>query len=386
MRDKGRQKHTLMTANGRIRVWRKRWQPATGGSITPIDEWLDQTRETFTRGVIELACRLNRHTSGFGELAATLWRAAGLKIDKETLRELVEAEGQSLLEKARQGELRPNWQASDCSTPGGETRVYFGCDGVKVPVITDVEKKVRRAKTTEKRKTLRRLGRRLQPLSPMKAGADGSYKEFRIVQYYSQDQKRRWVSVSRGDHEVVGRVMKRDACRLRLHEADASIGIYDGAVWIDRQTEKQNLNLTARGLDFWHLRDYAQKTRRALYGDNDEAGKAWLDALSHTFKHDGYEQAWEQLTELRSGLSSRTKKKAIDQLLHYMAERSHLINYPEFREKGWHIGSGPTEAQCGTTTDRIKGKGRRWNPDNALAMMALESLEQSHQWSTYWNL
>ena len=80
------------------------------------------------------------------------------------------------------------------------------------------------------------------------------------------------------------------------------------------------------------------------------------------------------------------KKKAIDQLLHDMAERSHLINYPEFREKGWHIGSGPTEAQCGTTTDRIKGKGRRWNPDNALAMMALESLEQSHQWSTYWNL
>ena len=108
--------------------------------------------------------------------------------------------------------------------------------------------------------------------------------------------------------------------------------------------------------------------------------------MSHTFKHDGYEQAWEQLTELRSGLSSRTKKKAIDQLLHYMAERSHLINYPEFREKGWHIGSGPTEAQCGTTTDRIKGKGRRWNPDNALATMALESLEQSHQWSTYWNL
>ena len=180
---------------------------------------------------------------------------------------------------------------------------------MKVPVITEAEQKARRAKTIEKRKTLRRQGRRLQPLSPMKAGADGSYKEFRIVQYYSEDQKRRCVSVSRGDHEVVGRVMKRDACRLRLDEADASIGIYDGAVWIDRQTEKQGLNLTARGLDFWHLRDYAQKTRRVLHGDDDEAGKAWIDALSHTFKHDGYEAAWEQLTELRASLTSRTKKK-----------------------------------------------------------------------------
>ena len=34
MRDKGRQKHTLMTANGRIRVWRKRWQPASGAAVS----------------------------------------------------------------------------------------------------------------------------------------------------------------------------------------------------------------------------------------------------------------------------------------------------------------------------------------------------------------
>ena len=185
MRDKGRQKRTVMTTNGRIRVWRKRWQPVIGGSVTPIDKWLDRPREAFTRGVVELACRLNRHVSSFKELAAILWRAAGLKIGKEKLRELVEAEGRLLLEKARQGELRPQWQASDCLTEERETRVYFGCDGVKVPVITDTEKKARRAKTLDKRKRLRRLGRHLQPLSPMKAGADGSYKEFRVVQYYS---------------------------------------------------------------------------------------------------------------------------------------------------------------------------------------------------------
>ena len=61
--------------------------------------------------MVELACRLNRHVSGFQELSVTLWRAAGLKIGKETLHALVEAEGTSLLEKARQGELRPDWQA-----------------------------------------------------------------------------------------------------------------------------------------------------------------------------------------------------------------------------------------------------------------------------------
>ena len=385
MRNKGRQKTTQMTANGRIDFRRIRWQPEDGGSLTPIDDWLEETRARFTRGVVELACRLNRSQTGFEELAQTLERAAGLRIGKESLRQLIEAEGQAVLEKIKQRDLKPSWQASDCRTDSGETRVYMGCDGVKVPVITETEKKSRRAKVVEKRKSLRAKARRLKPLAPLSKGADGPYKEFRLVQYYSEDQKRRWIAVSRGDHEAVGRLMKRDASRIRLHEADASIGLYDGAVWIDRQTEKQGLRLTGRGLDFWHLRDYAQKTRRALYGD-EEAGKTWLDRLMHTFKHEGYEPAWDQLTSLRATLRSPAKKKALDGLLHYIAERSHLIHYPTFRAKGWQIGSGPTEAQCRTTTHRIKGQGRRWNPDNALAIMALESLHQSHEWKSHWNL
>jgi hypothetical protein len=385
MRNKGKQAHTLMTVNGRIKLSRVRWQPAAGGSVTPLDQWLNETCQRFTQGVVELACRLNRSESGFQELSVTLERAAGLSIGKETLRQLIEAAGENVLEKTRRNEVRPDWEASDCETPEGETRVYFGCDGVKVPVITDAEKKQRRAQVIEKRKDLKSQGRSLNPLERLKPGADGPYKEFRLVHFYSEDQEQRWISVSRGDHEAVGRVMSRDASRIHLDQADASIGIYDGAVWIDRQAEKQGLRLTARGLDFWHLRDYAQRTRRALYGE-DEAGKTWLDELMHTFKHEGYETAWDQLTTQRAGLESETKKKALDGLLHYIAERSHLINYPEFRANGWQIGSGPTEAQCGTTTNRIKGKGRRWNPDNALALMALEALHQSHAWDSHWNL
>jgi hypothetical protein len=385
MRNKGRQKETLMTVNGRIKIRRIRWQPEGGGSVTPMDEWLNAACERFTRGVVELACRLNRCESGFQELSVTLLRAAGLPIGKESLRELIEAEGQRVLENTRRNELRPDWEASDCKTPAGDTRVYFGCDGVKIPVITDAEKKQRRTKVLEKRKQKKSEGRSFKPLERVTSGADGPYKEFRLVQFYSEDQSKRWISVSRGDHEIVGRLMKRDASRIRLQDADASIGLYDGAVWIDRQAEKQGLRLTARGLDFWHLQDKVQHTRRALYGD-DETGKTWLTELMHTFKHEGYESAWDQLTTQRATLESDAKKTALDGLLHYIAERNHMIHYPEFRAKGWQIGSGPTEAQCSTTTSRLKGKGRRWNPDNALALMALEALHQSHAWSSHWNL
>ena len=57
-----------------------------------------------------------------------------------------------------------------------------------------------------------------------------------------------------------------------------------------------------------------------------------------------------------------------------------MIRYPEFVEKGWQIGSGPTEATCKTLTARLKGSGMRWDADNAEALMALEALTQSGQW------
>jgi hypothetical protein len=58
--------------------------------------------------------------------------------------------------------------------------------------------------------------------------------------------------------------------------------------------------------------------------------------------------------------------------------------YPEFLQKGWQIGCGPTEAMCKTTTARLKRCGMRWDADNADALMALAGLEQSDQWKPYW--
>jgi hypothetical protein len=34
--------------------------------------------------------------------------------------------------------------------------------------------------------------------------------------------------------------------------------------------------------------------------------------------------------------------------------------------------------------DRVKGPGKRWDADNAEAVMALEALHQSRQWAALW--
>jgi hypothetical protein len=61
-----------------------------------------------------------------------------------------------------------------------------------------------------------------------------------------------------------------------------------------------------------------------------------------------------------------------------------MIRYPEFRTRGLQIGSAPTKSECKTTTDRFKSHGRRWDRDDAEAMMALACLDDSRMWQDYW--
>jgi hypothetical protein len=80
------------------------------------------------------------------------------------------------------------------------------------------------------------------------------------------------------------------------------------------------------------------------------------------------------------------KRKAADGLLHYVSDRRGMIRYPQFLAHGWQIGSGPIESQCRVVPDRVKGPGKRWDADNAEAVMALEALDQSHLWSKLWEI
>lgn len=378
--NKGRQDYTILTVNGRVRLWRRRWHSSREGTTTPLDCWLDAVEATISLGVREMACRLNGDGKNFDKAAVNLARTAQVAVSGETLRGLVETEGKRVVQAQKTGRLPINWSAADCKTEAGRTRIYFGSDGVMVPMVSDVEKRTRRQKIKTKR---RRRGRKAAPLPALKPGADQKYKEFKIVAYYDETQDHRLVSGTRGDHEVAGRLMRREAARIRLDQADEKVGNVDGSPWIRNQVQQQSLPLDALGLDFYHLSENVHKARREIYGDDDAAGKQWAGALLHTFKHEGYAAAWNQLLQWRCE-RSRRQRPAADQLLHYVSDRREMICYPDFQAKDWQIGSGPTEATCKTLTARLKGSGMRWDGDNAEAVMGLEALYQSDQWDNYW--
>jgi hypothetical protein len=394
LQNKGPAEHTILTVNGRISLSRRRYAAPDSGSSHPLDAWLDRAEDSLSLGLRELACRLNLASRNFDKAAENLGRAAQVHLSGEFLRQIVESEGKAVQTAVQAGKLPLDWTASDCPAldkegkPTERSRIYLGSDGVMVPHVTDAEKRTRRARTKAKR---RRCGQKRRALPKAKSGADGPFKEFKIVTFYDDAAEHRLVSVTRGDCTQAGRLMRRDAGRLGLDQADDKVGVVDGSDWIKNQIRLQSVPLDDLGLDFYHLSENVHKARRAVYGEADPKdekapGNVWVGQVLHTAKHEGYKRLRDQLQEWKAGLRGASHLAAAEQLLNYVTDRREMIQYPKFQELGRQIGSGPTESMCKATTQRIKGRGMRWDGDNAESIMALEALEQSGSWNTYWEM
>lgn len=376
----------MVTINGKIEIHRRWWFARDMGSVAPADAILDRSGAAITPGVIEMACRVNLSATSFLKAAAVLDRTAQVKISGERLRQEVEAAGRRVLEAQQQNALAVTWHAQDCVVPEedparGKTRIYTGCDGVMVPIITDAEKINRRDKIKAKRRS---CGKKRKPLPPRKRGADRPWKEFKVAFFYSEDAEHQHVAFTHGNHVKAGTLLRREADRLRFREADERVGLVDGATWIREQMELHFAELDGLGLDFFHLSENVHRARRKVFGEESPEGRVWADDLMHVFKHDGHSAAWEKIIQWRATLRGKVKREAADRLVNFVSQRKEMIRYPQFRRRGWQIGSGPTESQCKLCTKRLKGYGRRWDRPNATAVAALDTLDRNGQWRQMW--
>jgi hypothetical protein len=385
---KGVESRSSLTANGRIALRRRRFADGQ----TPMDQFLDQAQATLSLGVRQFCCLLNADSPSFARAANNLCRTTGVRCSAEFLRQVVEREGTQVLAcSAKAGQLPcPFNAAADC-TVNGVSRMYLGCDGFLTSMITDAEKKLRRAGARARR---RHLQHKPRPLPLRKTGSDQRYKEFKLVTFYDESHEHRLVSVTRHNHCAAGRLMRRDGARAGFFDAQERLGVIDGGPWIINQIKAQSLPMTAVSLDFYHLAENVHKAKRSCFGEDDDddtvapntTADAWAARTLHLAKHQGYDPLRDHLLQWRTSLKGQrhSRRRAADLLINYVTDRRELIDYPRFLKEQWQIGSGPTESQCNQIPRRVKGRGKRWDPDTAEAVMAIETLEQSNLTAVYW--
>ena len=367
---------THQTVNGVVTIERTvYWSKATG-AVRPADRWLGIEQHSVSPGVREMCC-LESLDSSFANVSRSLQRTAQLTLSEDRIRRVVEAEGRTVIRAQQSGSIAASLTAGDCS--GGV--MVTGADGVFVPVVPETQKARRRATEAAKRQAEGRRSTR-RPGRPKK-GADGEYKEAKVLLFYSQDKSMTHVTATLGDAEAFGKMMRREAGKVKLANAKFSYSVADGAKWIERQYRLNLPMLHEHILDWYHFKEHVVETSHAVYGEASPKAKDWQTKM--------LDAAWEQgslvmLHRLEPYVRRHRdeRRESLKSLRGYVEPRTSKTDYPRFRQQGYDCGSGPTESQCGTLTARVKGSGMRWDSDNVEAMLSLAALDHSRQWAAYW--
>lgn len=334
---------------------------------------------TVSVGVRQMCCRVGIHQQGFVKAATHLQALAQLRISPERVRCLAQAEGRQVQALQAAGRICSDLSVETARIKaGGPSRVYVGADGVKVPMVTQQEKAKRRQRRRRKSGFMGAVRR-------MHRGADNAYKEFKMATLYEESNTHRLVVGTAGDHQVLGRLLRRQAATIGLNQFDQKLAVADGADWIDRQLAVRLPMLDERILDFYHFSEHVWQGANGCFGMGTEKAQSFGQTLLHAAKHEGIAEVLGTLGQERKRHRAGSRgRQALDGLLQYLTKRASQCEYPRYLAAGYQIGSGPTEAMCKVLTYRLKGPGMRWDKQGAEPMMALLALEQSNAWESYW--
>jgi len=181
--------------------------------------------------------------------------------------------------------------------------------------------------------------------------------------------------------------LEREIERAKKNYPEAKfVGIADGAEtnwkFLEKQTEEQVL-------DFYHASGYLGAMAEALYPKNKRKQKEWLTENCHKLK-DEEGSAGDLLNQMKQLKQEKSHSKNItDKLQAAITDyenHQHQMNYSQYREKKYPIGSGVTEAACKTLIkQRLCCSGMRWKKKGAGIILSLRALVLTKErWSQFW--
>lgn len=124
-------------------------------------------------------------------------------------------------------------------------------------------------------------------------------------------------------------------------------------------------------LDFYHAIENLTKARDAIFKDPESHwAKQWHDKWRERILHGDVESLINELEERVRKASEEKDHKELELRAKYFQEHKDRMRYPEYRAKGYPIGSGAIEGTC---KNLVKGRmscvGQRWDSEKGIERM-----------------
>jgi hypothetical protein len=343
-----------------------------GKGVLPWDNQVGLTTRSFTPAAERLVSLAGALSDSFAEAAErVLPEMAGLKIAETTVQRTTEGVGARIAEHRRSGRTfgfaRPwDWYRD----VQGRTCAYISLD------LTGVRQQAHDGGAAEGRMPY--VGMVYNPVPelpedcpyrpPAKAGMQARY----LSGLYDLDE--------------LGLQLRKQAGQVGMEGAEIWIGLTDGGNGLQEFVCKNFPRDPVLILDFWHAADHLTELAKVLHLDDEEARQSLVTTWCHTMKHEGGQRIVEVLEDHPLPHRKAAKEKHAE-LLNYLRNNLHRMDYPHYLANGWMIGSGAVESACKTVVaQRLKQAGMRWREFGTDTMCHLRALFRSEpsQWQAFW--
>jgi hypothetical protein len=313
-------------------------------------------RDEISPGLLPLVC-LAGTLLPFADAADDLLkRFAGVRLSASTILRCTEAEGERLRAQQKDGRMveptqrEPGWTAE---REGQQPAAYVGLDAFSVPM----------------------------------QGPKATKAEHRMLYtalIYTPDKEHTRYLVD-FDLDPLAEQVRSQARALGIKQVSDLIAVTDGGNGLEEALQRHLAENLTTILDWYHAAEHVCAFAAVLHAQDETARSAWSEEAKGIL----YERGGEALlTHLQAVvLPPRTEvHEALRQLIGYFENNRHRTDYPKYRNLGWDIGSGPTEAGCKIIGERLKGSGMRWVEDGAGTVATLRALYVSggKLWDGFW--
>lgn len=218
-----------------------------------------------------------------------------------------------------------------------------------------------------------------------------SWMECKIGMAFNEKDIHRWIS-NKG--EACHSIMKREfigfigsanefmyhyLAMAKRNESDycSEVVIFsDGPIWIQNMVKQHFPNAT-HILDLYHAKENAFEFASYIYPKNPEKARTtsaqWCDMIE-----DGKA---EELIKLLKPYEGEKMPPGILNLHTYLSNHHSCMHYPEYKKKGYFVGSGAQEsANKYVMQDRMKLQGMRWNKRTGQGMLSHKAKYVADRW------
>jgi hypothetical protein len=324
----------------------------------PFDELNQLHGDHLSQGLRPLVCLAGTLASFQDSSEDLLRRFCGRRVSAGVVRLATEQAGQRLRQRQRAGRIvvpaKPaRW---DLTLKGhSRTAAFVGLDAFSVP--------------------MQRPG-----------GKKAEHRMIYTATLYTPDKKHTHYLVD-FELDAIAAQLREASKVLGLGKADDLVAVSDGGNGLEEALRRHFRDDLVCILDWYHASQHLHEYAKALQPRDAAAAAAWAGQAKDILYERGGTALSAHLRQQPVPADAAAAEE-LRKLIGYFAGNEHRTDYPDYRRRGWDIGSGPTEAGCKVVGARLKGSGMRWLEPGAAQVAPLRALYQSGAaaWDAFWAL